>query len=218
MSTFLERKKVGKSTQLEVRETRVEGLSPPTTPITESRMAEVDNSMRRSNKPFVKGNKAAVGRKPKLAMLGIDMAYLNITDMKYKSALRRAEYYLKRRTRELGAAFGYVTVGVNALLGTASLQLATSKYLMQLACEAAGVDTPLMLKLMEMSTKLSTGARQNELSAWELCAKEQGAVKKNRELQANWLNATDADEFSGSESTDSVDGDSNVVDVPGDVE
>lgn len=139
-------------------------------------------------KPFRKGNRAAVGRKPKLMLIGVDTSYLNIKDPRYKSCLRRAEYYMKRRCRELAVSFGYVSVGVSGILSTGSLQLAASKYVGQLAAESTD-DLDRFIALMNMSVKLGASARQCELTAWELCAKETGAVKKKHE-DVPWMQAS----------------------------
>jgi len=136
-------------------------------------------------RPFEKGNKA--GRKPKLAMLGIDIAYLNIQDPRYRAALRRAEFYLKRRSRELAVMFGYASAGVNGVLSSASLQLAASKYLSQLAAELAGVDMKLFVEYMRMAMQLQNSARQNEMAAYEICAKEASIAKKLLDQEVPWL-------------------------------
>lgn len=142
-----------------------------------------------NGRPFEKGNKAARGRKPKLMMIGIDTSSLDIHDPKYRSTLKRAEFYFKRRSRELCVAFGYVSVGVSGILSTAALQLATSKYLMQLASEKVGRDNKQFASLLELSLKVSNQARQNEITAWELCAKEQGQVKRAHEM-VPWMTSS----------------------------
>jgi hypothetical protein len=140
-----------------------------------------------NGRPYQKGNKAARGRKPKLAMIGVDVALLDIKDSRYTSALRRAEYYLKRRSRELSVMFGYASAGVNGILSSASLQLAASKYLAQRASEMAGVDMKVFTELMKLSMQLQNSARTNELAAYELCAKESGEAKRVVKQAAPWL-------------------------------
>jgi hypothetical protein len=141
-------------------------------------------------KPFVRGNKAARGRKPKLAMLGVDLKYLNIQDERYKSSLRRAEFYLKRRSRELAVMFGFSSAGVNGILGSAALQLAASKYLSQLASEFAGVDMQQFIELQKMAMQLQNSAKSNELAAYEMCAKESSSTRKAMKSGAPWLEAS----------------------------
>lgn len=138
-------------------------------------------------RPFQKGNRA--GRKPKLAMLGIDTKFLEIRDERYRSALRRAEFYLKRRSRELAVMFGYASAGVNAMLSSASLQLAASKWLSQKAAEEAGCDMKMFLELSRTAMQLQNAARANELAAYELCAKESAIAKKIIDQAAPWLSS-----------------------------
>lgn len=169
-----------------------------------------------NGKPFTKGNRAARGRRPKLARLGIDTKYLNIKDERYRGCLRRAEYYLARRCRELCVAFGYVSAGVSGILSTAALQLAASKYIHQLAAEAAGENIPLMIKLLEIGTKLANGSRQNEISAWELCAKECAATRARHSEMAPWLDTGGVLSEPGPDNenvSDSVDASGDNIDV-----
>lgn len=186
---------------------KVDKLSPPIVPVQspDTVIGEVNvegsHSLLRTKKkytskgtwvkgdPALMGRRSAAGRKPKLAMLGIDCTYLDIHDKRYTSALRRAEYYLRRRAKELSIAFGYVSVGVSGILGTAALQLAASKYISQLAAEQAGRDMKLFAELMNLSLKVSNQARQNEVTAWELCAKEQMTVRKINDV-APWLSSS----------------------------
>jgi hypothetical protein len=205
----LQKKKDGEGWFPKTRNPEVTDLTPAETPLTEEAVDQLevvttkapsltmaDSSVPRAGlmstgngKPFTKGNRAARGRRPKLARLGIDMKYLDIKDERYRGCLRRAEYYLARRCRELCVAFGYVSAGVSGILSTAALQLAASKYIHQAASEAAGVDMGKMLKLLELGTKLANGSRQNEISAWELCAKECAATRSRVSEMAPWLDA-----------------------------
>jgi hypothetical protein len=136
-------------------------------------------------RPFEKGNKA--GRKPKLAMLGIDVAHLDLKDPKYRSALRRAEFYLKRRSRELAVMFGYASAGVNGILSSAALQLAASKYLAQIAAEQAGHNMRDFVEFTRLSMQLQNSARQNEMAAYEMCAKEASIARKLLDQEVPWL-------------------------------
>ena len=142
-----------------------------------------------NGRPFQKGNKAARGRKPKLVMLGINLAKVNINDHKLAVYLRRAEYYLKRRSRELCAMFGYASAGVNGILSSAAVQLANAKYISLVAAEMAGdPDTRKeYFELIKLSINLQNSARSNELAAYELCAKEAGATKMIKKQHASWI-------------------------------
>ncbi len=151
-----------------------------------------------NGKPFEKGNKAAMAKKPRLVMLGIPLDRIDIQDQELMSYLRKAEYYLKRRSRELCAMFGYTSAGVNGVLSSAALQLAHSKYLSVKATEAGLNNTGEnilrngdYLKYMTLSTTLQNAARSNELAAYELCAKEAGVAKTQHSKAAEWLRQGD---------------------------
>ena len=130
-------------------------------------------------KPFQKGNKAG-GRKPKLAKLGV-----TTEDPQYMNTLKKAESYRRKRVSEYLVTFGYVSIGVRALLGSASLQLAVSRHLLELGMKNA--DTDLIRKASAMANE----ARQNELAAWELCHREGGAKAKASVNAAPWLTGKD---------------------------
>jgi hypothetical protein len=113
------------------------------------------------------------GRKHKLATFAIDKAIVaGASDPAYGKCLKYAASYRKHRARELCVAHGYVSAGASALLATASLALAASRYLYERV--AITGETDLLMK----AHKLADSARQNELAAWELCAREGVARRK----------------------------------------
>lgn len=177
------------------REYRTRDLAKANAPINKASMKVAEKVEVRVNEasglvPFKKKNKAALGRKPRMALLGIDMKYLDVKDKKYSNSLLRSETYLRRRIRELVAAFGYCSVGVASILGVGALQLAASKYTAQLAAEQAGKNVKLFTTLMELSMKLGGQARSSELAAWELCSKETCQhVKRDDKTMPPWLQA-----------------------------
>lgn len=135
---------------------------------------------------FLPGNKAAVGKgKPKLMGLGLSRESIGDTaDPEYRNCLIRAESYRRHRTRELLEAHGYVSGGVSAKIASASLTLAASRYLAQRAAKCK--DFGDMTKLLKQSADMSRQADAAELSAWELCAREAVAHKRNKKAVLPW--------------------------------
>lgn len=122
-------------------------------------------------------------RRTKLAVLGIPSSVLDQGSPEYARTIRLANAYKKARTKELFLAHGYVSSGASALLAAASLALAASRFLYEIAArtsvspdETGGLTMPQILKL---ASGLSDSYRQNELSAWELCAREGVVAKRN---------------------------------------
>lgn len=116
-------------------------------------------------KSLIKGNKT------KLSIMAIPQDVLDAGDPVYAECLRLADGYRKVRARELVISHGFVSSGVSAFLATAALSLAASRYLYQKA--AANGEA----SLLATASKLATDARQSELAAWELCARESKARK-----------------------------------------
>lgn len=112
-------------------------------------------------------------RKTKLACLGIPSDILDKGSQEYARCVRLANSYKRTRVKEMFQAHGYVSSGVHSLLASASLALSASRFLYAAAAES-GSANPQLLKL---ASGLGDSARQNELSAWELCHRE-GIVKK----------------------------------------
>jgi hypothetical protein len=117
-------------------------------------------------KPFQKGNRAGVGRRPKLALLGVEV---DAADPRYERALKRASRYRKRRCSELLHAHGFVSAGVAAMVASAALALCASRYLYEVAAQTGDPDT------LKRASQLATDARQHELAAFEVCARESRA-------------------------------------------
>lgn len=111
-------------------------------------------------------------RKTKLAVLGIGKDLLDKGDPRYSRAMSQANKYRKARASELAAMHGYVSAGANALLATASLALAASRFLYEKFTEQ-----PDNFPLLKQASSLADSARQAELAAWEMSARE-GMVKR----------------------------------------
>lgn len=82
--------------------------------------------------------------------------------------------YAERRRRELCALHGgRLSAGVGVLIETAALTLAASRYLF-----AKGSET-IDAGMLKQASLLGADARQNELAAWELAAREAAARGKS---------------------------------------
>lgn len=132
------------------------------------------------------GDKKKNRRQTKLAVMGIPTDALNVGDVRYARCVRLASAYRKVRSRELQVAHGYVSAGASALLATASLALAASRYLYEKATEAGPDEVAGILK---HASQLADSARSNELAAWELCAREAVQRKKAEAMNAGvpWI-------------------------------
>lgn len=113
------------------------------------------------------------GRKTKLAAFGLSPTLLAAGDPEYAQCLHAANKYRKVRIKELGDAHGSVSSAVCSLTASAALCLAASRYLFQRAAGEGG--NPDLLKL---ASKMTSDARQNDLAAWELCARENATRKR----------------------------------------
>jgi hypothetical protein len=113
---------------------------------------------------FQKGNRHGKGRKPVLACSG--GMPLDAKDPTYKRCLAQARRYRRARIRELSLQHGgEVSAGVSAMITSASLDLAMSRYL---ATRAAMGDKSAIAS----SSRLAATARQLELTALEIASRE----------------------------------------------
>lgn len=146
------------------------------------RQAELSANKRPGSYP--NGPSPVKARRTKLAVLGIPSSILDKGSQEYARCVRMAQSYKKARSKELYIAHGYVSSGASALLAAASLALSASRFLYEIAAnspivaERGGISMPQILKL---ASSLSDSARQNELSAWELCAREAQIKKRNEQ-------------------------------------
>lgn len=141
-------------------------------------------------------------RSTKLACLGIPSQILDKGSPAYSRCVRLANAYKKQRQKELILAHGYVSSAVSALLAASSLALSASRFLYEIA---AGTEifptenTPRgslsMPQILKLASSLSDSARQNELSAWELCARESVVWKRNKDASnmTPWLSQNAGD-------------------------
>lgn len=132
-------------------------------------------------------------RKTKLACMGIPSSILEAGSPAYARCVRLANSYKKARSKELFEAHGFVSTGVGALLASASLALSASRFLYEIAASSEiqpeGRGALSMPSILKLASSLSDSSRQNELSAWELAARESVIRKRNdnNSVSVPWL-------------------------------
>lgn len=142
---------------------------------------------------------AGKGRKTKLAAFGLNPTIIKEGDPRYAAALYQANKYRKTRMKELAQLHGHVSSGAGALLASASLALAASRFLYeQFAQKPVGDDgmpNPYSgnLECLKQASSLADKARAAELAAWEMSARE-GVLKRRTAMAEQgmpWLQTTD---------------------------
>jgi hypothetical protein len=134
-----------------------------------------------TGRPFKKGNRAAVGRRPVLARLGIPRKDLDYKNPQYETYIRYAEGYRQRRVSEMRIAHGFVSVGAMSIMATGALQLAMSRLMMDRAMQTDDME------LLKKASGLANDGRQNELAAWELASREASAKTRAAASATPWL-------------------------------
>ncbi len=134
---------------------------------------------------FPVGSSPTRFRKTKLAVMGLSSAVLDAGDPRYAACMRLANAWRKIRSREMYVAHGYVSTGASTLLASAAMALAGARFLYEIAASAEEGQAGLI----KTASSLSDSARQNELSAWELCARESVVRKRNDQNSVSlpWL-------------------------------
>lgn len=87
-------------------------------------------------------------------------------DPRFEQHNRRRLEWQRKRMAELQAAHGGVSHGVGAMLNAAAWLYAAGEFASELAAETAD------LEAFKQAATLTSTARQHELAAWELCARE----------------------------------------------
>lgn len=114
---------------------------------------------------FVAGNTAGQAKRLRPGLRG-EVAPVR-TEPRYRAFARWGRRYANQRRRELAALHGgTLSVGVGALLDSAAHALGASRFLQSLGAESCDVE------LFKQATALAVTARQHELAAWELAARE----------------------------------------------
>lgn len=162
---------------------RVNRCKPEDLPPVDPRMAQERLSAVQASGPYDPAVAPLRARQTKLAVLGIPAAVLSSGSPAYMRCVKLAKAYKKARQKELYIAHGYVSSGVGALLAAASLALSASRFLYEIAANSEVMPTERgqlgMPQLLKLASSLSDSARQNELSAWELCAREAVIHRRN---------------------------------------
>ncbi|HET7542006.1 MAG TPA: hypothetical protein VFK05_19170 [Polyangiaceae bacterium] len=158
-------------------EVPLKDLQPANAADTEAGLTE----RKRRGRPFQDGNRAAEGRKPMLALLGI--AADEVPEPARKD-LKRAERYRQRRVREVGCAHGgFCDSGTGAVLGSAALVLASQR---QVAAMAFKTGDPALHKL---ATDLAEKHSQLEIKA-SFMAKDSAASRPKQTTGLDRLRAS----------------------------
>lgn len=131
------------------------------------------------------------GKTTKLAAFGLNQAIIDNGSPRYKACLKQANQYRKQRIKELHQLHGWVSSGAGALLASASLALAASRFLFERFAEpeSSGLQGAGELECLKMASTLADKARSSELAAWEMSARE--GILRRRAESANsdvpWL-------------------------------
>ena len=135
--------------------------------------AITDRPDRGADGRFVPGNRAARAGLVRPGPRGHTGAEIHPD---YVPFARWGKRYASHRRRELAAAHGgSLSAGVSALIESAGVQLAASRYLAGRAAQTGDPD------LFRRSSALANDARQNELAAWELAAREASVHTRRRD-------------------------------------
>lgn len=114
---------------------------------------------------FVAGNGAGKAKRIKpgpRGLVGIDK-----TSPEFRPFARWGARYGAHRRRELASAHGgEISAGVGAIVESAALAMAASRFISSKAAETGDPE------LFKQSSALASTARQHELAAWELAARE----------------------------------------------
>lgn len=135
---------------------------------------------------------AGKGRKTKLAAFGLNPTIIKEGDPRYAAALYQANKYRKTRMKELAQLHGHVSAGAGALLASASLALAASRFLYERYSEKPELGGG-ELELLKQAGVAADKARACELAAWEMSARE-GVLKRRTAMAEQgmpWLQNVD---------------------------
>lgn len=148
---------------------RVEVLPPDELPSVAPAIAV--RSDRGANGQFTAGNTASRSRRATPGKLG----GVDTSSPEFRPFKHWARRYAGHRRDELAKVHGGdLSAGVGAIIESASLALASSRY-----CQAKGAETN-DVDLLKRAADLSALARQHELAAWELAAREAAARPKKK--------------------------------------
>ncbi len=129
---------------------------------------------------FLPGNRTACAARVRPGPRGFTSAMA--VDAAYAPFARWGRRYASHRRAELARTHGgELSAGVSALIESAGQQLAASRFLSAKAAETGDAD------LFQRASRLANDARQNELAAWELAAREAQARLAAEDADDGWL-------------------------------
>ena len=114
---------------------------------------------------FVPGNTEGQNKRVKPGVRGA--LGLDKSDPRYRPFARWGARYGAYRRRELASTHGgTLSAGVGAIIESAAMAMAASRFVQALAAQAGDAE------LFKQASALASTARQHELAAWELAARE----------------------------------------------
>lgn len=126
---------------------------------------------RLANGRFAAQNTAGTAKRVRPGLRG--SLPLDQTDPRYRAFARWGTRYGAHRRRELAQSHGgYISAGAGTIIESAAQAMAASRYIHSLA--AASGDP----ELFRAASVLASTARQHELAAWELAAREANSQPK----------------------------------------
>jgi hypothetical protein len=124
---------------------------------------------------FAPGNTVARAKRVRPGVRG--SLGLSKTDPRYTAFARWGARYGAHRRRELASAHGgTLSAGASAIIESAAQAMAASRFVQALAAETGDPE------LFKQAAALASTARQHELAAWELAAREAQARPRGKSL------------------------------------
>lgn len=151
---------------------------PPATPL------DTVHPERDAQGRFLPGNRTATNKRLKVGPRGL--TGFTKTSPEFRPFASWGARYGAHRRRELAKLHGgEVSSGVGAIIESAALAMAASRYLSAKAAETGDAE------LFKQASTLASTARQHELAAWELAARE-AAARPRTPQDTPWLQARGA--------------------------
>lgn len=152
---------------------RIEVLPPDELPsVTPSLTAPIERS---PDGRFAPGNTAARSKRARPGVRG--SLGLDRMDPRFRSFARWGARYGAHRRRELAQAHGgSLSAGASAIIESAAQAMAASRFVQALAAETGDAE------LFKQAAALASTARQHELAAWELAAREAQTRPRGKSL------------------------------------
>lgn len=126
------------------------------------------------------------GRRPKITSIGVTKRSFRMMGPEGRAHFEQATRYHRARCQTLYTNFGHVSESVALLVSNSATQNAIARWYINRGIED-GDD-----HLVDRGIKYQNAARQMELSAWEMCAREAKAFREVRDRQESipWVDGT----------------------------